>query len=93
MRAIIAIDDELYARAREITGLTEDEALVREAFQALVEREAMGKDVSANEAPSPADVARRQAALDMLDGLRDKLTYQEQSAGEFVRQMRDDYRY
>jgi Arc/MetJ family transcription regulator len=40
MRTTIAIDDELFAKAQEYTGLQEKSALVREALKALVEREA-----------------------------------------------------
>ena len=39
MRAMLALDDELFAKAQAITGLTEKSAVVREALQALVERE------------------------------------------------------
>ena len=40
MRTTIAIDDELFAKAQEYTGLKEKSALVRKALKALVEREA-----------------------------------------------------
>ena len=40
MRTTIAIDDELFAKAQEYTGLQEKSALVREALKALIEREA-----------------------------------------------------
>jgi Arc/MetJ family transcription regulator len=40
MRTTIAIDDELFAKAREYAGLTEESAVVREALKAFVEREA-----------------------------------------------------
>jgi len=40
MKATIAIDDELFAKAQEYTGLQTKSALVREALKALVEREA-----------------------------------------------------
>jgi Arc/MetJ family transcription regulator len=40
MKATIAIDDELFAKAQEYTGLQGKSALVREALKALVEREA-----------------------------------------------------
>jgi Arc/MetJ family transcription regulator len=40
MKTTIAIDDELFAKAQEYTGLQEKSALVREALKALVEREA-----------------------------------------------------
>jgi Arc/MetJ family transcription regulator len=40
MRTTLAIDDELLARAQALTGLKEKSALIREAFKALIEREA-----------------------------------------------------
>ena len=40
MRTTLAIDDDLLAKAQEYTGLQEKSALVREALNALVEREA-----------------------------------------------------
>jgi Arc/MetJ family transcription regulator len=40
MRTTIAIDDELLARAEQLTELREKSALVREALKALIEREA-----------------------------------------------------
>ena len=39
MRTTLALDDELIARAQELTGVREKSALVREALKALVERE------------------------------------------------------
>jgi Arc/MetJ family transcription regulator len=39
MRTTIALDDELLAKAASFTGLTEKTALVREALNALIERE------------------------------------------------------
>jgi Arc/MetJ family transcription regulator len=39
MRTTLAIDDELFERAKAYTGLTEKSAIVREALRALVERE------------------------------------------------------
>jgi Arc/MetJ family transcription regulator len=39
MRITLNIDDELLVTARRLTGLTEKEALVREALLALIERE------------------------------------------------------
>ncbi len=38
-RITLNIDDELLTTARRLTDLTEKEALVREALQALIERE------------------------------------------------------
>lgn len=39
MRTTLNIDDELLARARELTNITTKPALIREALRALVERE------------------------------------------------------
>jgi Arc/MetJ family transcription regulator len=39
MRTTLALDDELVAKARSLTGLTEKSGLVREALRALIERE------------------------------------------------------
>ena len=58
MRTTLAIDDELLAKAREYTGLTEKSAIVRAGLVALVEREAArrlarmgGTDSQATSAP------------------------------------------
>ena len=40
MRARLAIDDDLLAKAQQYTGLQETSALIHEALKALVEREA-----------------------------------------------------
>lgn len=40
MRTTVVIDDELLARAQELTGIDEKSALIREALKALVAREA-----------------------------------------------------
>lgn len=40
MRTTVVIDDEQLAAAREFTGIRETPALVREAFNSLLEREA-----------------------------------------------------
>lgn len=39
MRTTLALDDDLLARATDLTGIEEKTALVREALKALVERE------------------------------------------------------
>ena len=39
MRTTLALDDELLAEAQRLTGTREKSALVRQALQALVERE------------------------------------------------------
>jgi Arc/MetJ family transcription regulator len=39
MRTTLALDDELLARAQQLTGVNERAALIREALQALIQRE------------------------------------------------------
>lgn len=39
MRTTLALDDELLAEAQRLTGTVEKSALVRQALQALIERE------------------------------------------------------
>ena len=39
MRTTLNIDDQLLAEARDMTGLAEKTALIREALKALIERE------------------------------------------------------
>jgi len=58
MRTTIALDDELLNEARQLTGVTEKTALVREALRALIERESArrlarlgGSDPSLGDAP------------------------------------------
>jgi len=40
MRTTLAMDDALVRRARELTGIKQTSALVREALDALIQREA-----------------------------------------------------
>lgn len=40
MRTTIALDDELVARAQELTGIKEKSALIKEALRGLIAREA-----------------------------------------------------
>ncbi|MGB6398751.1 MAG: type II toxin-antitoxin system VapB family antitoxin [Bradyrhizobium sp.] len=40
MRTTVALDDELLARAEQLTNVHEKSALLREALKALIEREA-----------------------------------------------------
>lgn len=40
MRTTVTIDDALLERAREVTGMQENAALLREGLRALIEREA-----------------------------------------------------
>ena len=39
MRTTVALDDELIATARQLTGLTKNSLLLHEALKALIERE------------------------------------------------------
>jgi len=39
MRTTLTLDDEIVAKAQDLTGLREKSALVREALEALIERE------------------------------------------------------
>ena len=39
MKFTIAIDDELFAKAKQFAGVTDESAVVREALKAMVERE------------------------------------------------------
>jgi Arc/MetJ family transcription regulator len=58
MRTTISLDDELIAKAREMTGLTEVAVIVREGVKALIAREGArrlillgGSDPNAKAAP------------------------------------------
>jgi Arc/MetJ family transcription regulator len=58
MRTTVTIDDDLLAKAAEVTGITERSALIRHGLQALVSREAArrliamgGSDPTAKAAP------------------------------------------
>lgn len=41
MRTTVTLDDELVARAQELTGIAERSAVIREALRSLIEREAI----------------------------------------------------
>jgi Arc/MetJ family transcription regulator len=61
MRTTIALDDGLVARAQELTGLKERSSLLREALQALIERESARRLARlGGSAPGLADTPRRQ---------------------------------
>ncbi len=57
MKTTVAIDDELFARAREFTGMHEEAAVIHEALRAYVQIEAgrrlakLGGTMPAAEAP------------------------------------------
>ena len=63
MRTTLALDDALLAEAQRLTGTTEKTALVREALQALIERESARRlaRLGATE-PAAAETPRRRAA-------------------------------
>jgi Arc/MetJ family transcription regulator len=56
MRTTVTIDDEVLAKAKEFSGITENSALVKEALRVLVERErAMRAErLSGNKRPAPS---------------------------------------
>lgn len=64
MRTTVNLDDDLLAKASELSGMTERTALLREGLQALIERESArrlsllgGTDPGATSAPRHRDVA------------------------------------
>jgi hypothetical protein len=61
MHTTLTLDDELVARAQELTGVSEKSALVREALKALIERESARRLASLGGiAPLLQPVPRRQ---------------------------------
>ena len=64
MRTTLALDDDLLERARELTGLQEKSALVREALRALIERESARRLARlGGSEPELAAPPRRRSAL------------------------------
>ncbi len=59
MRATLALDDELVAKAQAFTGLKEKSALVREALKALIERESARRLARLGGSEADIDVAPR----------------------------------
>ncbi len=61
MRTTVNLDEDLLARAEQLSGVSERSALLREALQALVQRESARRlaALGASE-PEAAYVARRQ---------------------------------
>jgi len=64
MRTTVTLDDDLIAKAAELSGTTERTALLRQALTALIERESArrlsllgGSDSGAGAAPRHRDVA------------------------------------
>ena len=64
MRTTLALDDDLLAKAQDLTGVREKSALVREALKALVQREsALRLARLGGSAPDMEDPPRRRSAL------------------------------
>ncbi len=62
MRTTIALDDQLVREAQRLTGTTEKSALIREALQALIERESARRLAQlAGSQPTLKAVPRRQS--------------------------------
>lgn len=62
MRTTLAIDDELLAKARRLSGVQEKSALVREGLKALIERESARRLARlGGSEPGLKKVPRRQA--------------------------------
>ena len=63
MRTTLIIDDELVERARELTGIQEKTALVREGLRALIARESSRRLAALGGAqPKLSSVPRRRPA-------------------------------
>ena len=61
MRTTLALDDDLLAKAQELTGLSEKSVLVREALRALIQRESAKRlALLGGSEPHLEDIARRQ---------------------------------
>jgi Arc/MetJ family transcription regulator len=64
MRTTVNLDDELLARAQDITGQTERGELLHEALRALIEREAARRlSRLSGSMPSAKDIPRRRGEL------------------------------
>jgi Arc/MetJ family transcription regulator len=62
MRTTLAIDDAQVRRARELTAIKETSALVREALDALIQREAARRlALLGGTMPDLADIPRRRS--------------------------------
>ncbi len=59
MRTTVNLDDELVARAQELTGTVEKGALVRDGLRALIEREAARRLAELGRTEPELDVAPR----------------------------------
>ena len=64
MRTTLNIDDELLAKAIELTGIREKSAIMRESLKALVERESSRRLASLGGCdPDLATIPRRQSEI------------------------------
>ena len=62
MRTTIALDDDLLRQAQEFTGIEERTALIREALNALIERESARRLAAlGGSMPGLKDIPRRRA--------------------------------
>lgn len=62
MRTTVALDEDLLARAEELTGIRERTALLREALTALIQREAARRLARLGGTQPGIDVPARQRA-------------------------------
>ncbi|MDP2170466.1 MAG: type II toxin-antitoxin system VapB family antitoxin [Rhodocyclaceae bacterium] len=61
MRTTLALDDDLLSKAQALTGVMEKTALIREALQALIQRESAKRlALLGGSEPQLKDVPRRQ---------------------------------
>lgn len=64
MRTTVTVDDELVARAAELTGVTEKSALLRESLKALIERESARRLARlGGSEPQIKDIPRRRSSV------------------------------
>jgi len=64
MRTTLNIDDDLYAKAVELTGVHEKTALLRESLKALIEREsALRLSLLGGSEPDLRPISRRHSGL------------------------------
>lgn len=65
MRTTLNIDDDLYAKAVELTGVREKTALMREGLKALIERESAQRlALLGGSEPNAESISRRQSNVD-----------------------------
>ncbi len=65
MRTTLNIDDDLYAKAVELTGVHEKTALMREGLKALIERESAQRlGLLGGSDPKAEHIPRRQSNVD-----------------------------